>query len=217
MGNKEAELASFLARCRTANQKQDQKQAQPDLHAGAPKEAKGPATVEELVRQARAAGHTGPLVLGPPRSSLKQDSWRNDAKWLEENCPDEFGPPRLPISESLGSLPAPLSVPVQELVVIAPESPQSVPEVPPALSPIPPLPASWWQGLLYGSPDAMLSAADATRAMHLIAQALLVERGLSEFSEGVRVVALRKLLEAHFGAAQAWQAMHGLWHRLGRM
>jgi hypothetical protein len=47
--------------------------------------------------------------------------------------------------------------------------------------------------------------------MHLIAQALGVERGPSEFSEGVRVAALRKLLEAHFGAAQAWQAMNELW------
>jgi hypothetical protein len=93
----------------------------------------------------------------------------------------------------------------------APEHPQSVPAVPPALPPIPPLPARWWQGLLYGSPDAMLSAADATRATHLIAQALGKNSGSSEFSEGVRGAALRKLLEAHFGAAQAWRAMNELW------
>jgi hypothetical protein len=76
---------------------------------------------------------------------------------------------------------------------------------------IPPLPASWWQGLLYGSPDAMLSAADATRAMHLIAQALGVNSGPSEFSAGVRGVALRKILDERFGAGQAWRAMNELW------
>jgi hypothetical protein len=76
---------------------------------------------------------------------------------------------------------------------------------------LPTLSAQWWQSFLYGSRDALLSAGDATRAMHLIAQVLFVERGPSEFSEGVCVVALCKLLEAHFGGAQAWQAMHGLW------
>jgi hypothetical protein len=148
---------------------------------------------------------------------LKQN-WRNDAAWLEQEFPQEFGPPakahspEVPDEEVNTGLRAPLpSVIAPGPSQSAPESSQSVLEVPAALPPIPPLPASWWQSLMYGSPDAMLSATDATRAMHLIAQALLVERGPSEFSEGVRVAALRKLLEAHFGAAQAWRAMNELW------
>ena len=52
----------------------------------------------------------------------------------------------------------------------------------------------------------MLSATDATRAMHLIAQALGKNSGPSEFSEGVRGVALRKIVDECFGAAQAWRA-----------
>jgi len=48
---------------------------------------------QELTRQARAAGHTGPLVLGPSRSSSK-GSWRDDARILEELYPEDFGPPR---------------------------------------------------------------------------------------------------------------------------
>jgi hypothetical protein len=195
MANKEVELANFLARCRAANQKQDQKQAQPDLHAGAPKEAKGPS-----------------------RTSLKS-CWRDDAAFLEQEFPEEFGPspkahsPEVPaevMSTGLrASLPPSVITPGPSQSAL--ESAQSVPEVLPAPPPIPPLPASWWQGLLYGSPDAMLSAADATSAMHLIAQALGVNSGPSEFSEGVRGAALRKLLEAHFGAAQAWRAMNELW------
>ena len=42
--------------------------------------------IGELVSKARAAGHCGPLIVGPARSG-----WRADAKWLEENCPEEFG------------------------------------------------------------------------------------------------------------------------------
>jgi hypothetical protein len=45
---------------------------------------------QEPPTQSENAGHTGPLVLGPSRLSLKP-FWREDAKWLEENYPEEFG------------------------------------------------------------------------------------------------------------------------------
>jgi hypothetical protein len=56
-------------------------------------EQKPDTQMEELARASRAASHTGPLVLGPSRSSLKP-FWRDDAAWLEENCREEFGPSR---------------------------------------------------------------------------------------------------------------------------
>jgi hypothetical protein len=40
-----------------------------------------PDTVEELARKARAAGHTGPLVVGPARSSLKNSSKPDDSTY----------------------------------------------------------------------------------------------------------------------------------------
>ena len=54
----------------------------------------------------------------------------------------------------------------------APGSPQSdfgVARVPP---PIPPLPGSFWWGLLFGSPDVLVSAADSTRALQQVADKL---------------------------------------------
>jgi hypothetical protein len=49
---------------------------------------------QELTRQTRAAGRTGPLFVGPPRRSSSKDSWREDAQILEELYPEDFGPPR---------------------------------------------------------------------------------------------------------------------------
>lgn len=168
-------------------------------------------TVEELVRKARAAGHSGPLVVGPPRASLKQDSWRDDAKRLEENCPDEFGPPRLPASDSPGSLPAPLSAPVQELVAIAPGSPQSVSEVLPAPPPISSLPNSFWQALLFGSPDGLIPGCDVTGALRLISNKLRIPITQDETIGVLRAGQLRKMLRSRFGARDAERAMSELW------
>lgn len=108
-------------------------------------EQKPDTQMEELARKARAAGHTGPLVVGPLRSSLKH-FWRDDAKWLEENCPEEFGPPRSQPSSApcversfcSGLVDSALREETQ-CPPLAPESSQDAPEVLPAPPPTPPL------------------------------------------------------------------------------
>ena len=47
--------------------------------------------IGKLVSKARAAGHTGPLIIGPVPSGGKS-SWRDDARALGQICPGEFGP-----------------------------------------------------------------------------------------------------------------------------
>jgi hypothetical protein len=53
------------------------------------KGAEHPNSMDEL---ARARGHTGPRIVGPPKHSSIKGSWRDDAKWLEENF-EEFREP----------------------------------------------------------------------------------------------------------------------------
>jgi hypothetical protein len=83
------QLADFLAKCRKAAH-EDSKEARQQIENGA-----AARDVTELVRAARARGHTGPLVLGPSRRN-GQGSWRDEVKWLEEHFPEEF---RKPASE----------------------------------------------------------------------------------------------------------------------
>jgi hypothetical protein len=97
------------------------------------KRAGQPDSVEELARKARAAGRTGPLVLGPSRSSLK-GSWRDDAKWLEENFSEDFAEPNPQPSCGVRTLDnCPNSEPASEAIVetqcppVAPESSQGAP------------------------------------------------------------------------------------------
>jgi hypothetical protein len=99
------------------------------------------------------------------RASSTKGGWRASAKWLEENFPEDYpkAAPRAehaPLIETCSSDICPNSDPVMESQGLpnAPESPQSVPAALPAPLPIPPeLPGSWWQALLYGSCEAMLS------------------------------------------------------------
>jgi hypothetical protein len=157
-----------------------------------------PDTVEELARKARAAGHTGPLVLGPSGSGLK-GSWRDDAKWLEENFPEDYAAPKTTAASrpscgtrSLDNCEARVE---PQPLANAPESPQSAMETSADLPSIAPeLPASWWQGLLYGSPDALLSPGDANTALRLVAHELLTHCDGADFTETVRAGALRKAL-----------------------
>jgi hypothetical protein len=174
--------------------------------------------VEELARVARAAGHTGPLVVGPARSSLKH-SWRDDARWLEENVPEEFGPPRnQPSSASCveRSLCSELvdSAPREETQCppVAPGSSQTAPEALPAPPPIPPLPGSFWQAVLY-STDSLLSAADSTRALQQVADKLGVPIVEGETLGTLRAGACAKCCETDSGRRRPKE----LWPRCGEV
>jgi hypothetical protein len=115
--------------------------------------------VEELVRQARAAGHTGPLVLGPSRS--------------------DFGPPRNPPSSApcaerslCPGLVDSASREEPQYPSVAPESPQSAPVALPTPPSIPCLPSSFWWALLFGNPDSPVSSSNATQALQLVSDKL---------------------------------------------
>jgi hypothetical protein len=88
---------------------------------------------------------------------------------------------------------------------------RSAPDTLPVPPPIPPLPAAFWQGVLFGSPDAMLPSTDATQAARLVAQMLGSATELPEFVESIRAGQLRKLLRERFDPARAEQAMAALW------
>ena len=142
-----------------------------------------PDTVEELARAARAAGHGGPLVVGPSRSSL--NSWRDDARALEQEFPEEFGrlrnaqPPKASqegltvavvssdICQSAESAPAA----EPQTSRSAPGSSQTAPEALPVPPPIP-HPSAFWQTVLFGSPDSLIPGPDATLALQLVADKL---------------------------------------------
>src|SRR5690349_4156933 len=76
----------FLNRVKSRGAPAKPKESATQLENGG---AQTPDTLEELVKQAKAAGRTGPLVVGPPRSSLKS-SWREETKALEQQFPEEF-------------------------------------------------------------------------------------------------------------------------------
>jgi len=194
------QLASFLAKCRKAAHDEHFSVSKPN-----PKEVRrqlenAQATgddVEELVREARERGHIGPLIVGPRvRSS-------DDVRILEELCPEHFGPPRNQLSE----IEAPLE---PQPLVGSLESPKNASVALPAPLSIPLLPASWWQALLYGSREAMLSPGDANNALRLVARELAKDLNVIEFTDSVRVNTLRKVLDQRFGAG-AWPAMNKLW------
>ena len=102
--------------------------------------------------------------------------------------------------EAAGSLPVP---------TIAPESPQSAPAALSAPSPIP-LASAFWQSLLFGNPDSLVSSSDATRALQLVSDKLGVPIADGETIDTVRAGQLRKLLRGRFGLA-AEQTMSALW------
>jgi hypothetical protein len=95
--------------------------------------------------------------------------------------------------------------------LIVPESSQRDRKVLPASAPIPPLPNSFWQGILFGSPDVLLSGVDASLAVRHLARQLGKDSDIVEFSEGVRAGALRRNLWERFGPVMAEQTMAALW------
>jgi hypothetical protein len=169
-------------------------------------------TVKGLLRQARAVGRTRPRVVEPSRSSLKV-SWRDDAKWLEENFPEDYAVPKTtaasrPSCGTRSSDNCEATVEPQTLAS-APESTQSAPATLQAPSPIP-LPNSFWQALLYGSCDALLSHSDANTALRSVASELGKDLDVIEFTVSIRFKTLRQVLSQRFGAG-AWPAMNKLW------
>jgi hypothetical protein len=159
------------------------------------KKAGQPDSVEKLVKKARAAGHAGPLVVGPSRSSLK-GSWRDDARILEELYPEDFGPPRNQPSE-----------------IEAPLEPQPLA---PAPAPMEPLPSSFWWSLLFGNPDSLVSSSNATQALHLVSDNLAIPIGGGERIDALRAGQLRKLLRDRFGPIEAEQTFVRLWRAAPR-
>jgi hypothetical protein len=57
----------------------------------------------------------------------------------------------------------------------------------------------------------MLSLADASIALKMVARELGKDSDVPELTEGVRVHTLRQIMDTRFGAAAAWQAMNKLW------
>jgi hypothetical protein len=194
------------------------RQAKARVNGQAPpqQEAEHPDTPEELVRKARAAGHTGPLVLGPARSSLKH-SWRVDAKWLEKHYPEEFGPPQ---SAQLPALPREITHEVigetkrettPTSTDICSNASPAIPAPAHAPPPITPLSSAFWQGLLFGSPDSLIPGADATHALHLVADKVGSAIEAGEPIASIRAGLLRKEFHRRFGLAVAERALVTLW------
>jgi hypothetical protein len=80
----------------------------------------------------------------------------------------------------------------------------------PAPPAIPLLASAFWQGVLFGSPDALLSAGDVSTALRLVARELGKDSDVTQASESLRVKELRKMLDERFGA-EVWHVMNKLW------
>jgi hypothetical protein len=97
---------------------------------------------------------------------------------------------------------------------IAPGSPQSACTTLGAPLPIPaiaPANSAFWQTLLYGNPDGLVSSADATNALRLVAERIGITLDQRETIPTLRAGELRKLLRNKFGQLQAEQAIAVLW------
>jgi hypothetical protein len=68
---------------------------------------------------------------------------------------------------------------------IAPESPENAPAVLSDPSSTPPR-GAFWQALLYGSPDALVSPSEANTAVRLVASELSTDLDVIEFTESIR-------------------------------
>jgi hypothetical protein len=147
------------------------------------------------------------------RIEREKGGWRGAAKWLEENFPQDFGEakaaPRAEASRetrSSGDCEAPLE---PQPLADPPESPQSASAALPAPSPIP-LASAFWQALLYGSRDALVSPSEANTALRLVAHELSTHSNAAYFTKTVRAGALRIVLLERFGA-KVWDVMSKLW------
>jgi hypothetical protein len=164
------------------------------------------ASPQQMVRVERA--------IKQQRIECAKGGWRASAKWLEENFPEDYPKAAPEAQRDCSNCPNPESAHAPRAVepqpvANAPESPQNIPTALPAPSPIP-LASAFWQGLLYGSRDALLSPADANTALRLVAHEVSTHCSGADFSETVRAGALRKALSERFGA-KVWDVMNRLW------
>jgi hypothetical protein len=72
------------------------------------------------------------------------------------------------------------------------------------------------EGVLFGSPDALLSAGDVILAFRLVAEQLQIPMQQSNPFGSMRAGALRKLFRERFGHVEAEQAMVALWRSTPR-
>jgi hypothetical protein len=93
----------------------------------------------------------------------------------------------------------------------APSPSDSVVGVEKASLPTQPLSGAFWQGVLYGSPDALLSSRDAHSAFRLVAEQLQIPIEEGETLDTIRAGQLRKALRSRFGYGAAEGAMAALW------
>jgi hypothetical protein len=73
------------------------------------------------------------------------------------------------------------------------------------------LASAFWQSLLFGNPESLVSSSDATRALQLVLDKLGVPIADDETISTLRAGQLRKLLRERFGSAIAAQTMVALW------
>ena len=159
------------------------------------------------------------------RKEQQTGGWRASARWLEENCEEfreakavprsEQAPHPEGVSSGQESSSAELRAGVPTLQLqgpcIAPGCPQSSAKALPASPPIQALESAFWQGLLYGNPDALIPGSDATRALQLVSDKLGIRTVTSETLGTLRAGQLRKLLRQRFGPLQVEEALAALW------
>jgi hypothetical protein len=210
MAYTDAQLAGFLRKCRAANRERET----------APIEFSGPnlkCTPKTL--SAEQMEHFE-QVIRQQRIEREKGGWRGAAKCLEENFPEDFREPiavlgAQPSCETGSPTNSPNSEPANEPptgklqpFANAPESPESALAALSAPSPIP-LASAFWQSLLFGNPDALVSSSDATRAIALVSDKLGVVL-IVETIERMRAGQLRKMLGERFGP-NVWDVMNRLW------
>ena len=150
-------------------------------------------------------------VIKQQRIECEKGGWRADAKWLEKNFPQDFGEakaaPRVePSYQTRSSINCSNSEHANDTPTVEP--PQDAPAALPAPSPIP-LASAFWQALLYGSRDTLVSPRDANTALRLVAFELGKDLDVIEFTESLRVNTLRKMLDGW--GVEVWHVMNRLW------
>jgi hypothetical protein len=81
----------------------------------------------------------------------------------------------------------------------------------PAPPPAPLLESGFWQTILCGNQDSLVSGSEATRALQLVSDKLGIGRVEDQTIETLRAAQLRKLLHSRFGPSQAERIMLELW------
>jgi hypothetical protein len=71
--------------------------------------------------------------------------------------------------------------------------------------------SSFWQGVLFGNPDSLVSGSAATSALRLVADRLGIPIAQNETILTLRAGQLRKLQREKFGPSKAEQTMATLW------